>query len=305
MTIYFTPSASSPAETTSEGYQSGFSRCAVDCGASDINYVATPTLALPDEIYVHTYFKRRGSYGATYTLLSFLAGATEVFRVRTTATTIQMQALISAVMTNVGGTASIDEDIAEHLDIYFQGNDATGNVSLFLGGTELISATVDLSLVTGITAVRSYHPHRFSQLIIADEPTIGWRLITRYPNAAGATGDFTGTYTDVDETVYNDADFINSSTNGHVETYGQTGPAISGYTVRAVGVYARAKRGASGPANLQMALRSGGTDYFSASKALGIGYAAYGHIWETNPATAAAWVSTAIDALQPGVKAVT
>lgn len=316
MTIYFmggemcafTPSASSPTETTTSAapFQSEFSRCAIDCGANGIDYVATPTLVLPDELYTHVYFKRRTNYGQTYTLLSFLASGTEVFRVRTTDAAIQMQALISAVMTNVGASIAIDpEDIAEHLDVYFQGNDATGNVALYLGGTERTTDTVDLSSVTAIDTVRSYHPHRFSQLVIADEPTIGWRLLTRYPNGAGNASAWTGGFGDVDEIGYSDADFCNSSTNGQIEQFTQTGPTISGYTTRAVGVYARVKRGASGPSQLAIGLRASGTDYFGTEQALGIGYAALGEIWETNPATSAAWVSAAIDAIQPSIKAVT
>jgi hypothetical protein len=316
MTVYFmggelsafTPSATSPAETTTSSapFSVSFSRCAIDCGASAIDYVETPALTLPDELYTHTYFKRRTSYGGTYSLLSYLAGATEVFRVRTTPTTIQMQALITGVMTNVGASIPINpEDIAEHLDVHFQGNDATGEVGLYLGGTEKTTATVDLSSVTGIDTVQSYHPHRFSQMVIADEPTIGGRLFTRHPNGAGGTSNWTGGFGDVDEIVRSDVDFCNSSTNGQIEFFTQTGPAVDGYTVRAVGVYARAKRGASGPSNLQLGLKVGATEDFSASNALGLGYAAVGNIWEQNPATAAAWLSAAIDTIQPGMKAVT
>jgi hypothetical protein len=313
MTVYFmggelsafTPSASSPAETTTEGYSSSFSRCGIDCGSSSINYVETPALTLPDELYTHIYFKRRDAFGSTYSLLSFLAGSTEVFRVRTTPTSIQMQALITAVMTDVGAAVPISDEVHEHLDIYFQGNDATGNVALYLGGTERTTGTVDLTSVTGITKVQAYHPHRFSQMVIADEPTIGGRLFTRHPNGAGGTSNWTGGFGDVDEIVRSDVDFCNSSTNGQIEFFTQTGPAVDGYTVRAVGVYARAKRGASGPSNLQLGLKVGATEDFSANNALGIGYAAVGNIWEQNPATAASWLSAAIDTIQPGMKAVT
>jgi hypothetical protein len=56
---------------------------------------------------------------------------------------------------------------------------------------------------------------------------------------------------------------------------------------------------------LQLALRSAGTTYFSATKALDFGYGAFGNVWETNPATSAAFLSSEIAALEYGVKSIT
>lgn len=212
------------------------------------------------------------------------------------------------------GSITINLGVRQTIDLRAKVNSASGLLKLYVEGTERIdSGTVDLS---GITSLGK---HRFyglsvsvfgsntwaNQVVIADEPTIGMRLITRYPNAAGASTDWTGTYTDIDEMEFNDGDFINSGTANQVSTFAQTGPTISGYNVRAVGVYARARCGASGPQNLQLALRSAGTNYFSSSKALDVGYEAFGNIWETNPATSADWLNTAVDSLQPGVKSIT
>ncbi len=324
MTIYFMggemsaliPSDATTTEVTNFGYfNPSFTRCAASSGEGAggvaTAFIDSPVLALPDEFYVHYDVTRDPTYSNNGNQLVLVSGATEVFRVQCTRTALQMQALIAAVWTNVGASVSYSGSTLQTIDLYINGNSATGTAKLYVAGTlRATASSVDLSAVTGITKVRSYCINNstgffLSQIVVANEPTIGMRLLTRYPNAAGATTDWTGGYTDVDEIVYDDADFVNSSTDGQVELFTQTGPAITGYTVRAVAVYARAKKGASGPSNLQLALRSGGTTYFSGSKALDVGYSAYGNIWETNPATAAAWVNTAIDALQPGVKAVT
>lgn len=315
MTIYFMggempsfiPSSSQVTEITSAGaFDPAFSRCAMRTGGTTGHYMATPALTLPDEFYTKLYVKRDPGSSLTTNMLRFYASSVEVFRVETTTTTIQMKALIAAVMTNVGTATTWAGSQAEYLDLYINGNDATGDVALFLGGSELKTvAGVDLTSVTGIDEVRSEFGYYISQMVIADEPTIGGRLFTRYPNGAGNASAWTGGFGDVDETINDDADFVNSSTNGQIEQFTQTGPAITGYVPRAVGVYARAKRGASGPANLQIGLRASGTDDFSASKALTVGHSAYGEIWETNPATAAAFLAAQIDALQPGLKAVT
>lgn len=317
MTVYFmggelnafNPSNSSTIEVTSSGdFNSSFTRCALSCGGSSGHYGESVALTLPDEFYFHCDLTWPLSTSGTGKI-SFYAGATEVFRLQSDNANLQMMALISGVMTNVGSAVPWAETSLETVDLYVDGNTVSGTARLYLSGTLQATASADLSQVTGITKLRVYdhvgYSQCISQVIISDESTVGWRLVTRYPNGNGTSGDWTGTYADVDEIVSSDVDFVNSSTNGQVEQFTQTGPAISGYTIRAVGVYARAKCGGSGPQNLQLSLRSSGTDYFSASQALNTGYAAYGNIWDTNPATSAAWLSTAIDALQPGVKAIT
>lgn len=241
--------------------------------------------------------------------ITFLNGATEVFRVSATGSTIQMQALISAAWTNVGSAVSwagyTGSGVGETIDIHIVGNSVTGTATLYTSGSERTTATVDLSAVASLDTLRVSSGACISQVIVADEPTIGWRLATNYPNGNGANTTWIGDYTSVDELDYTDADFIYSATANEVETFTHTGPALTGYVVRAVGVYARAKCGVGGPQNIQLALRVNGTNYFSSTKALSVGYTNVGHIWTQNPDTAADWLTTAVSAIQPGVKSIT
>lgn len=322
MTIYFMggemgafiPSDATSFETTGTPWQTwntSFARCGLVSGqGSAASYSETATFAAPDDCWFHFELVRMTSSTTTVTGIALSASGTDVFRLRTSDTTVQMQALISAVWTNVGAAVSIDMLNRQTFDLHIVGNSGTGTATLYTSGTERATGTANLTAVTGITTLRCYginaaSGHAITQTMVADEPTVGWRLATYYPSAAGATGDWTGDYTGVDEAVYSDADFIYSGTNGQVELYTGTGPALTGYVVRAVGVYARAKRGAAGPANLQLALRVSGSNYFSASKALGLGYGAWGNIWEDNPDTAIDWLTAAIPTLQFGAKAVT
>jgi hypothetical protein len=103
---------------------------------------------------------------------------------------------------------------------------------------------------------------------------------------------------------YSDLDFINSGTANQVSTFAINAPTLTGYVVQAVAVTARANRGSGGPQNLKLVLRSAGTDYLGSTKSLDVGYGAFVEIWETDPATSAAWVNTAISTLQPGVKSI-
>lgn len=306
----FIPSDNASVEDASAGYfDSAFSRCATRV-SSTTAYFETPDLGLPDEFYVHFAFRRGTTGSFLHTLIALVDGTTEVFRVQATGTTLQMQALVSSVWTNVGSAISYTQDVLNHVDLYIDGNSATGTATLFIAGTQRESATADLSAVTSINKLRFYGIGTvttclISQCVVSSTSTVGGRLFTVPPTGVGATSSWTGAYSNIDEIAYSDADFINSGTANQVSTFAVTAPSLTGYVVRAVAVNARAKRDSAGPQNLQLALRSSGTDYFSSSKALSVGYSSYCNIWETDPATSAAWVNSAVTSLQPGVKSIT
>lgn len=303
----FTPSDNDLYEDT-QLYNASFARCGLrPVGAA--TYATSAALALPDDFWVHAEIAQQDSSTSYGYPLVFVNGGTEVLRVGINANGIKIEALVSAVWTQVGSVIAVNmEDSLQTIDMSVVGNDASGSVTVYVAGTERMTATIDLSAVVSIdnlkigpTANRRYT----SQIIIADESTIGWRLATYYPSGAGATGNWTGDHTAVDEVRYSDADFIYSASADQVETYTASGPSLTGYVVRAVGVYCRAHRGASGPQNLQLAVRVNGTDYFSSSKALSLGFDSYGNIWSANPDTAVDWLTSQISAVQPGVKSIT
>lgn len=318
MTIYFMGSemgafipADSTANDSANFADSGFTRGSVFSGTSSA-YSESATFAAPDDFWIHGQTGYGDGGGGVSTLLECSASGTGVFRLRGNTTSVQMQALIGGVWTDIGSAVSWSAyNTSQTIDVHIVGNSGTGTAELYLAGTLRASATANLSAVTGVTTIRNYGGSIIggtflSQVIVADEPTIGWRLMTFYPSGAGATGDWTGDYTNVDEAIYSDSDFIYSATNGQVELFtGTAAGSLTGYTLRAVGVYARAKRGAAGPANLQLALRVNGTTYPSTSKALGLGYGAYGAVWETNPDTGVDWLNTQLATTQFGVKAIT
>lgn len=307
----FLPADSLAAETQLSGYfNSAFSRAGTNSGTA--SSFETPTFAAQTDFYTHLCLAN-GIYPSGSTFPLDLVDGSDVEWVRLTYNRGTDQLALSywngASFTTVS-TISINIESNPHdIDIYTKCNTASGQIKLYVAGTLRIdSGVIDLSGCTSIVKARSTGAGAgpvISQLIIADEPTIGWRLVTRYPNGAGSDSAWTGAYTGVDEAVYTDADFINSASANQVSMFTQTGPALTGYVVRAVAVTARAKKGASGPANLQLAVRSSGTNYFSASKALDVGYGGFCNVWETDPATTADWQNTAVDSLQIGVKSIT
>lgn len=304
----FAPSDSTARENdNATNYNGAFARAALSFNAfSTSSYFESWAWSATAETYIHFDLKPYTYQGPRPCIVA-LDGSTEVVRLNTkrvdsNTEEITLEAWDGLAWQLVGAAINLPNTV-QTCDLFI---DSSGTVTLFVGGTSRITETgMTVTAPDRIRLYATYYPSSLSQVVVADEPTIGWRLVSVSPAGAGATGDWTGTYTSVDEAEYDDADFIYSASAGQVELYTGTGPSLDGYTVRAVAVNARAKRGASGPANLQLALRVNGSDYFSSSKALSIGYGAYGAIWEDNPDTAVDWLAAQIPNIQFGVKSIT
>lgn len=302
------PSDGSVYELTSSYYDAAFSRASIRVIGSD-RYFECAHFAETAEVFFHGEYFRDSSGGATHTVLTFYDGSDlAVYRMTIASDTHQMQYLASdnVTWTNIGSTFTMPVDTQNIYDIRLK-SDASGVVAVYSSGTLRVTGSADTSHIGGVAYYRASAPltSGWSQMIVADESTIGWRLKTVPVTGAGATADWTGTFAEVDEALYSDADFVNSSTNDQVELFTHSTTIPTGYRVKAAVVTARAKRGSSGPANLQLAVRSSGTNYYSASKALDLGYGAFTEVWEDDPATAAAFTASAISTLQFGVRAKT
>lgn len=308
----YIPSDSSCVETTANSvYNSSFSRCAIGTGSSTSAYYDSAQFTAVTDGYYHGGIGAYAYPSGTITPLVLLDGSdVEVIRLRYNYSTsaLTLQYWNGSAWTDVG-SITLSLSTLQDMDLHFVVNSASGSLRLYVSGTKRIEGTgINLSGVASIRRHRIYaagYGPRISQNIVADEPTIGWRVTTVPPTGAGATTDWTGGYTEVDEITVSDADFVNSDTANEVELFSHSTTIPSGYTVRAVAVTARARCGASGPQNLQLALRSSGTTYFSGSKALDVGYGAFVHIWETDPATSAAFTNASANSFQFGVKSIT
>jgi hypothetical protein len=304
------PSDSSVAESSlAAGYDSAFARGSVLVN-TNLSYAESIHISAQTDFWFHCECYPTSNVNNLYYLKFVNSADTEVVRLKASGTitswTIQPQYLLLGTWTNIGTPITINHTERQTYDIHI--DITNGTLNLYLAGTNRISASATLSGISDISYVRtaSNNATRWSQCVMADEPTIGWRLGTIYMTGQGATHTFTtGGFGNIDELVYSDADFINSDTANQVELFTGTAiPNFSGYVIRAVGVYARARRNTGGPQNIQLALKSGATTYFSSTKSLDFAYGAVGNVWETDPATSVAWVSTAISSLQFGVKSI-
>lgn len=300
--------------TSNAPFNADFARCGIRLGdlggsSTDTSFAETDHWTAETDGYLHfEYFQP--STGGTTTYVSLLDGTdTTNVRIRRTTSssthTLTLQYLDALSAWTDAGSVAIPVSTLQTFDLRWK-FDASGELALYISGTKRIDFTGDLSHLSGVEYARLHSqglPGTISQVIMSDESTIGLRLTTGAPTGAGASTDWTGTYAEVDEIVYSDADFVNSSTANQVElfTHGITIP--SGYRVKAVAVTARAKKGSTGPSNIQLAIRTAAT-HVSSSQSLDVGYAPYVAIWETDPSTGAAFTTSAIETLQFGVKSI-
>lgn len=149
-----------------------------------------------------------------------------------------------------------------------------------------------------------------SQVVVANEDTRTWVLQTHNPSGAGTTTDWpNGTYADVDEADYSGADFISTPDVDDVDTFAASdvNAAWTNYTVKALAVAMRGQIDAASPVgDVQAAVRSGGTNYFSSDLNLTNDGSEHSvqNVFNTNPNTAGAWNQTTVNSAEIGVKAV-
>lgn len=318
----FTPSDSIVHEdnTASGNFNTSFARASMEADGSSRYFEGVPANDYDDEAWLHFEWANDTNLDGTATrFIWYDASGNAKVRIRqsNSADTLAVEYWDGAAWTTAGSSISIVvRGVRNTFDLRCVVNSASGAIELYVAGNPRIaSGTIDLSGITELKKFRFFgasisttnHSTFVSQVVVSDEATIGGRLMTYYINGAGASAGFTtGTYAEVDEAVNNDADFIASTAADQVSMFAATTvSAITGYTLRAVGVTARARRGSTGPQNLQLGIRVAGTNYFSSTFSLGLGYTPVINTWEESPATSSAWVNSELTGLQIGCKSIT
>lgn len=215
----------------------------------------------------------------------------------------------------VGTDINVALDVLQTLDLHCVVNSVSGSIDAYISGTHrLSSGTINLSGITSLKNFRFYGVQvggtgqwtYVSQCIVRTTSTVGARLGTIVMTGNGANTAWTNDYTNIDEFPYSDADSITSGTATQVETYlGTPVPTFTGYVLKGICVASRTKKSGGAPTQIQQALRSAGTTYFTSTLGLDFGYSGYMGIWETNPATSADFLSSEVPTLEYGQKSIT
>jgi len=139
-------------------------------------------------------------------------------------------------------------------------------------------------------------------------PTEEWRIDQRTATGAGNSTQFTpstgSNWQNVDDATQDgDSTYNSSSTAGHVDLF-----AIQDFdpgAVRAVQVCMVARRDDAGPREIREKCRSASADYNGTTQTVTSAYVVYRQIRETDPATAAAWTASNLNAAEFGYELVT
>jgi hypothetical protein len=216
------------------------------------------------------------------------------------------------------GTHPVNINTTYLLEFYIYIHDTTGRVTVKLDGITDIDFTGDTKPSTQTTinifmlSTSSGSSYIYYDNIVLDNAAwIGnTKIQIVYPTGAGTTTQWTpsagSNYACVDEIPYSDTDWVETNTIDLIDTYATSDLTGTITSIKCVQIEARCiKEGAPTPLNVDLAVRSGGTDYFSADIAVPSGYKALFNIWETDPATAAAWTEANVNLMEIGIKSKT
>lgn len=245
------------------------------------------------------------SFGTSVSLYD--GSGVESFRLsQSEAGVLQMYYLASAgVWTAIGDSATITASAQQELDIKVVPG-GSGSAELYVSGTRRSSGSAAMTQFASLRKARTFCPvgRAFvSQFIIADEPTVGLRVLTCPATGVGDNNDGTGAYTDINEATFSDANYVSLTANAQVKTFDHS-TSFTGLDVLALGIGARVKVGATGIQNVQLVMDST-SNYFSTTKAANNGYSNVFYSWATDPNTSAAWTAANASATKYGLKAIT
>ena len=198
------------------------------------------------------------------------------------------------------------------------------DIELVLGSPHTLNFYVDGSLVrsttftqASLTEIADVHYRglyrvgagvtALSQIMATrDISTIGAKVKTSRATGAGANTGFSGTYADVNEAVGSDVSLQSGVTAGLKSTHAMGDVTVpSGFEIKSVFHWLRAKNGGTGPVNIRSVLRHGGTDYATADlSGIGLGFGPVGARYDADP-VGTNWTATTWNAIEAGYEAAT
>lgn len=216
----------------------------------------------------------------------------------------------SPVWTLLGSTTTYATSTRYAYDIKFTfGSPHTAE--LYRDGVLVTSATFTQAALTELSsmAIRAYsnttgQACRFSQILAAEElSTIGAKVAYVRANGAGSNSEWTGSVTDINEGNNSDITLNSATSAGLTQTYTMGDVTLpSGYVIKSIFQWLRAKNDGVSPLNIKSVLRLGGSNYVSASdlSGIGTGLAPVGTRYDEDPSTAAAWTASGWNAAEMG-----
>lgn len=314
-------------------FRPGFSRCSIDvAGGTVFDYVTNkkPFSVSSNPFWASARLGQTSPGGLTNTEQFKLADINRVTRIRMRLTnntnapqTFAVEKVTAANVATTLFTGSFVYDtvatgteasqfswhvqyaVAGFCELYYKGillGTFTGDVT-----TDSITDLAYIVLGNNANGPRNF----WSEVMVTDFDNRTCSLQTFAPVANGNTHNFdTGTpaAANVNEQILNVSTLDGSTTAGQIDEYTTAAVAAGTFDVMAYGVSVYASKGTSGPSKMDLAVRTGGSDFFSSDQALSTFYDVYPNWWTTNPNTSAAWLTNQIGSTSGfniGIKSVT
>lgn len=292
------------------------STCYLPSGAAETNYIETATFSAT-ELWIHANVHIDYLAGTlTNYFLAACAGGTPRISVRFDNGGFTLRYWNGSAWVSLGSAVMTSEGLFR-FDCYIKVG-SPGQVRLYINNIPVLSSvTVDTTFGGAVAAfntvrfcpvgVTSNAITHVSEVIVADWNTIGAKVVSRAPNAAGSWNEWTGSsYQAVDE-VNPASDFLLSpAANQRFSANFADFPALaSGESVEGVKVAAAAIRDAGGPQNLNFFCRIDGTDFDSPDQpvpTVQLTATPNSQFVATNPATGTPWSLAELNAAEFGVR---
>jgi hypothetical protein len=148
----------------------------------------------------------------------------------------------------------------------------------------------------------------YDNIIVDDANWIGnTRIQAIQVNGPGAFSQFTpsagANWQNVDEIPYSETDYNETTDGGKLDTFVHGALTGTPANIKAVQVQARGKLiGNPTTTNLQLAVGTGGSLYYSGNQALVVNSKSVSGLWEVNPATGQPWTVADVNAAEIGYR---
>jgi hypothetical protein len=307
-------------------FESAVSRCAFDIDTTH-NY-ALPTFTATTDVWVHYVLYRANASGERiiWQLADGTNGDTNgCFRMRQTdATTMVLQYYTGGAWTDVGTITGCQADTLETYDVHINIGATETQYRVWRGGSSVLNTSTNnsdefsnvdrLHLADPSSSspnTSSAQDTRISQVCVADEATVNWKVATLFPNADGTYSDWTGNYSNIDEFDYNpdtnDALKVTDANRKSTFDLSDVDASLSSYTVKDVWVGAHIQNNAASTVtDMQFVLRTNGSDFNSSNVGITKDGQVYrkGYNWAVNPDTGQPWTIAELNALEIGIQTV-